>query len=131
MLLSTTKTKSRLMSEIVRKNIIKLRQIRGISQVQLAAKLNISAPALSKIETGVTILTLDRLMEIARALGTTASELIGETEKFLPNKYVEEIKVLKEVINNKDAEILILHKKLLSLYEDSIRLRKITECISA
>lgn len=99
------------MSEIVRKNIIKLRQIRGISQVQLAAKLNISAPALSKIETGVTILTLDRLMEIARALGTTASELIGETEKFLPNKYVEEIKVLKEVINNKDAEILILHKK--------------------
>lgn len=115
------------MSKIVCKNIILLRQIRGISQVQLAAKLNLSAPALSKIETGVTVLSLDRLLEIAKELGTTASALIGEAEEFLPNNDADEISALREVINEKDAEILVLHKKLLSLYEDKVKLMRSTD----
>ena len=118
------KTTPVLMSKIVCKNIIRLRQTRGISQVQLANRLNLSAPALSKIETGVTVLSLDRLLEIAKELGTTASELIAETEKFLPNNYVDEINALKDMIHKKDAEILALHKKLISLYEDRGKSKK-------
>ncbi|MBB6501151.1 helix-turn-helix domain-containing protein [Pedobacter cryoconitis] len=109
------------MSKTVCKNIVRLRQTKGISQTQLAARLNLSAPALSKIETGVTVLSLDRLLEIAKELGTTASELIAETEKFLPNTYVEEINALKKMIEEKDTEILLLYKKLLDLYEAKIK----------
>ncbi|MGY0035680.1 helix-turn-helix domain-containing protein [Pedobacter sp. NJ-S-72] len=115
------------MSKIVCKNIITLRQTQGISQVELATKLNLSAPALSKIETGVTVLSLDRLLEIAKELGTTASALIGEAEEFLPNNYADEIKALREMIHEKDAEILVLHKKLLNLYEDKVKLKRSTE----
>lgn len=109
------------MSKKVCENIVRLRQTKGISQVQLATRLNLSAPALSKIETGVTVLSLDRLLEIAKELGTTASELIAETEKFLPNIYVEEINALKKMIREKDTEILLLYKKLLDLYEAKIK----------
>lgn len=52
-----------------------IRQIKGISQLALAVKLDISQAAYSKIENGKTILTSDRLVIILRELNISDKTL--------------------------------------------------------
>ena len=61
------------------KNIspIKLARMRtGITQAELASKLNVSVTAVSMWETGVTHPTVKKLKPLAEALGTTVDELL-------------------------------------------------------
>lgn len=61
----------------VASNIRKTREHLHYTQEYLAAKLNISQNAYSKIELGYTKITLERLFQIAEILGIGALELIG------------------------------------------------------
>ena len=61
------------------KNIspIKLARMRtGITQAELASKLNVSVTAVSMWETGTTHPTVSKLKPLAEALGTTVDELL-------------------------------------------------------
>jgi transcriptional regulator with XRE-family HTH domain len=69
--LSDTKTQ-----EIVA-NIRKIREFRNYTQDYLAAKLNISQNAYSKIELGYSSITLHRLIEISEILEISLVELIN------------------------------------------------------
>ena len=60
----------------VASNIRKLREHRNYTQEYLAAKLNISQNAYSKIELGYTKITLERLFYIAMILDTDPVDLI-------------------------------------------------------
>lgn len=60
-------------------NIRSKREYRNYTQEYLAAKLNISQNAYSKIELGYTKITVERLFQIAAILEFDVSELI-ETE---------------------------------------------------
>lgn len=61
-------------------NIKNFRETANYSQEYLASRLNISQNAYSKIETGVSNITVDRLFHIAQALEIEVEELlkIGE-----------------------------------------------------
>ena len=57
-------------------NIRNKREYRNYTQEYLAAKLEISQNAYSKIELGYTKITVERLFQIAEVLGFAAEELI-------------------------------------------------------
>jgi len=56
----------------VLQRIVKKRKELGISQMDLAVKLNLTNNGYFKVETGKTKLSVFRLLEIAKALGVSA-----------------------------------------------------------
>lgn len=56
-------------------NIRRIREKKGISQVELARKVNVTQAMLCQIERGTKSLTLPLGMEIAAALGCDVNEL--------------------------------------------------------
>ncbi len=61
--------------------IRKLREKKDYSQTFMADKLGISQNAYSKIEIGLTKISLDRFFEIAKVLNVTPFELLKESEQ--------------------------------------------------
>lgn len=55
----------------------KFRKVRGLSQEQLAEKINISVTHMSHIETGNTKLSLQVFADLAAALDVSADDLLG------------------------------------------------------
>lgn len=70
------KEKLKLQMKEVASNIRKVREFRNYTQDYLAAKLEISQNAYSKIELGYSKITLDRLFHIALILEVQAMELL-------------------------------------------------------
>jgi HTH-type transcriptional repressor of puuD len=60
------------------KNIAQLRKAQKIKSYELAEMAGVKQPYISAIENGKKIPSLEVLQKIARALGTTTSELLGE-----------------------------------------------------
>lgn len=77
------KEKLKLEMKAVAANIRKVREYRNYTQDYLAAKLEISQNAYSKIELGYSKITLDRLFHIALILEVLVQELL----QFDPEKY--------------------------------------------
>ena len=78
--LSNTTTQKSSMSEnslqlIVGKNIQKIRESKGISQQELAAKCNFEKSNMSRLEAGRVNPTLSTLEKIAKALDVSLTEL--------------------------------------------------------
>ena len=61
--------------------IKQIRELKNFTQEYVATKLNLSIRAYSKIETGETQLTINRLNEISEALGVEPMEILGFDEK--------------------------------------------------
>jgi transcriptional regulator with XRE-family HTH domain len=77
MLNTNIKSLSDLKTQEVVANIRKIREFRNYTQDYLAAKLNISQNAYSKIELGYSSITLHRLIEITEILEISLIELIN------------------------------------------------------
>lgn len=58
-----------------------IRQEKGITQEDVADKLNISQSSYAKLENGGTVIDIERLQEVADVLEVPNSEFIPETEK--------------------------------------------------
>ena len=81
------KEKLKLEMKAVAGNIRKVREYRNYTQDYLAAKLEISQNAYSKIELGYSKITLDRLFHIAIILEVAVMELLEfDAEKFRRRK---------------------------------------------
>lgn len=81
------KEKLKLEMRAVAANIRKVRSYRNYTQDYLAAKLEISQNAYSKIELGYSKITLDRLFHIALILEIEVMELLQfDAEKFKRTK---------------------------------------------
>lgn len=93
--------------------IKQLRELKNFTQEYIAQKLGLSTRAYSKIETGETQLTINRLNEISTILGIEPMEILGFDEK--------------QVFNNckQDGYIGINHinfpEKLVQQYEETIQ----------
>lgn len=59
-------------------NIKEARQMKGITQEQLAKMLGITQGAVAQWENGLTHPSFDMLPKVAEALGMTVDELIGK-----------------------------------------------------
>src|ERR1700761_3991344 len=94
-----------------------IRQRNGWTQEDVASKLGISIPALSKIETGVTDVNLSRLEQIADIYGITLMQLINIfNEELQPIEFTSDI--LKKKLGEQEAEINALQRKVIELYDE-------------
>ena len=59
-------------------NIKNLRKLKGLSQEELAARLNVVRQTVSKWEKGLSVPDADMLVSLAEALDTKVSILLGE-----------------------------------------------------
>lgn len=57
-------------------NIKKYREMCGLTQVELAARLNVSGPFVCQLERGTKVLTLPLAAEIANALGCKVTDFL-------------------------------------------------------
>ncbi len=87
-----------------------LRKKLGLSQEELAERINMDTPNLSNIERGKRFMTAETLEKIAQALQTTERELFdfskhepqkyyrNDIEKYLDNSSLEDLKFFLDVI---------------------------------
>ena len=94
-------------------NIRELRRAKGLSQEELAVKLNVVRQTVSKWETGVSVPDADALIGISEVLETPVSVLLGET---VSEPKPDELKVIAEkleVINLQLAQRKAARRKAL------------------
>lgn len=105
---------------MLNENIKAIRKSKGLSQQELAVKLNVVRQTVSKWEQGLSVPDSDMLISISEALETPVSTLLGENVIELE---VDDLKVISaklEVINlqlaqSKTTRKRILHWLLISL----------------
>ena len=105
---------------MLNKNIKAIRKSKGLSQEELAIKVNVVRQTISKWEQGLSVPDSDMLISISEVLETPVSILLGET---IIEMKVDDLKVISEkleIINlqlaqRKTTRRKILHWLLVSL----------------
>ena len=91
------------LSLIISKNIVELRKQHGLTQLNLAEKLNYSDKAVSKWERGESIPDVSVLMQIAELFSVTLDYLVTEEHKESPKK--------EEVCKREEAQKIIYRNR--------------------
>ena len=105
---------------MLKENIKAIRKSKGLSQEELAIKLNVVRQTISKWEQGLSVPDSDMLISISEVLETPVSTLLGET---VIESKVDDLKAISEkleIINlqlaqRKTTRRKILHWLLISL----------------
>ena len=87
-------------------NIRKIRKAHGLSQEELAEKVNISTTHMSHIETGNTKLSLPVFVEIAAALEVRTDDLLHNTATGTTSTSLDEIASVLERCNAQQARVI-------------------------
>lgn len=93
-----------------------LRQKRGVNQKAMADLLEISIPAYSKLETGITDPNFSRINQIAQVHNLTLREFLDVGEEGA-SEQEQVITQLKEKITNLENSVIRLQSKLIDLYD--------------
>ena len=107
------------------KKIRLLRHQKGWSQEDVAKRLDISIPAFSKIETGITDINLSRLEQISILFEMTVVQLLTLNDSDQEKKYNNELDSIVKKLPDREAEVIDLQKKVIELYEE-LRMAKVT-----
>ena len=100
------------------KKIRLLRHQKGWSQEDVSRRLDISIPAFSKIETGITDVNLSRLEQISTLFEMTVVQLLTFNDTEQQEKYTSELEVLTKKLQEREMEVIDLQKKIIVLYEE-------------
>ena len=100
------------------KKIRLLRHQRSWSQEDVAKQLDISIPAFSKIETGITDVNLSRLEQIATLFEMSIVQLLTFNDTEEQEKYNNEVESLSKKLQEREADVIELQKKVIELYEE-------------
>ena len=105
---------------MLNENIKVIRKSKGLSQQELAVKLNIVRQTVSKWEQGLSVPDSDMLISLSEALETPVSTLLGETVIASEVDDLKAISAKLEVINlqlaqRKTTRRKIIHWSLISL----------------
>ncbi len=84
-------------------NIKNLRTIKGLSQDELAIRLNVVRQTVSKWERGLSVPDSEILINIAKELDTTVSVLLGETIQPNDNLDIKTLATKLEILNEQMA----------------------------
>lgn len=101
---------------MLNENISSLRKSKGLSQEELAVKLNVVRQTISKWEKGLSVPDADMLISISEVFETPVSVLLGEN---ITQTKTDDIKVISEkleVINLQLAQIKESRRKKLHLF---------------
>ena len=93
-----------------------LRQKKGVNQKAMADLLQISIPAYSKLETGITDPNFSRINQIAQVHNLTLREFLDVGEEGA-SEQEQVITQLKEKINHLENSVIRLQSKLIDLYD--------------
>jgi len=99
------------------KKIRLLRHQKGWSQEDVAKRLDISIPAFSKIETGITDVNLSRLNQISKLFGLSLVQLLSTSDPEEDKQIENEISQLQNKLQSRETEVIELQKKVIDLYE--------------
>jgi transcriptional regulator with XRE-family HTH domain len=69
-------------TQIIAKNLVRLRQSQDWTQDDMSDKLHISRQAISKWETGASIPNLDALLELSKLFKLTINEILELTDSY-------------------------------------------------
>jgi transcriptional regulator with XRE-family HTH domain len=100
------------------KKIRLLRHQKGWSQEDVAKKLDISIPAFSKIETGITDINLSRLEQISNLFEMSVVQLLTFNDLDQDQKTISELEVINKKLMDREAEVIDLQKKVIELFEE-------------
>ena len=103
--------------------IKQIRELKNVSQEFVANKLGLSIRAYSKIETGETQLTINRLNEISEALGVDPIEVLGFDDKQVFNNCKQDGYIGINHINIPE-KLMQQYEKTIAVLEDEIKLLK-------
>lgn len=98
--------------------IKQLRLERNMTQRTVSNVLQISGPALSKIENGSTNININRLQQFAAFFEVSIAYLLEEE---MP---ADEVKLLRLKVKQREQEVAALQTKVISLYEEARRFGK-------
>ena len=87
--------------------IRRARKARGLSQEELAEKINISTTHMSHIETGGTKLSLAVFADLAAALEISADELLNSAAGKGTEAYTSEITLLLAKCSSAEARLIV------------------------
>ncbi|RYY37163.1 MAG: XRE family transcriptional regulator [Sphingobacteriaceae bacterium] len=107
------------------KKIRLLRHQKGWSQEDVAKKLDISIPAFSKIETGITDINLSRLEQIATLFEMSVVQLLTFNDTEEEQKFANELETIHKKLTERETEVIDLQKKVIELFEE-LRVKKVT-----
>jgi len=100
------------------KKIKLLRHQRSWNQEDMAKRLDISIPAFSKIETGITDVNLSRLEQISTLFDMDVVQLLTFNDDNKEQNKNTEMETLANRVKEREAEIVQLQKKIIDLYEE-------------
>ena len=103
--------------------IKQIRELKNITQEYIATQLGLSIRAYSKIETGETQLTINRLNEISKALGIDPIEVLGFDDKQVFNNCKQDGYIGINHINLPE-KLIQQYEKTIAVLEDEVRLLK-------
>ena len=98
---------------MLNENIKAIRKSKGLSQQELAVKLNVVRQTVSKWEQGLSVPDSDMLIAISEALETPVSTLLGETVSATEADGLKAVSEKLEVINLQLAQIKAARRKTL------------------
>jgi transcriptional regulator with XRE-family HTH domain len=106
--------------------IKQIRELKNVSQEFVANKLGLSIRAYSKIETGETQLTINRLNEISEALGVDPIEVLGFDDKQVFNNCKDGNFGSGDgyIYNALPEKLILQYEKTIAVLEDEIKLLK-------
>jgi len=99
------------------KKIRLLRHQKGWSQEDVAKRLDISIPAFSKIETGITDVNLSRLNQISKLFELSLVQLLSTSETEEDKEKLDVVNDLSNKLQLREVEVIELQKKVIDLYE--------------
>ena len=99
------------------KKIRLLRHQKGWSQEDVAKRLDISIPAFSKIETGITDINLSRLEQIANIYEIDVVQLLSADMEAIEHE-PSNLSIIQKKLLDREAEIANLQRKVILLYEE-------------
>ena len=108
----TVTTKGKEGVTVLNENIKVIRKSKGLSQQELAVKLNVVRQTISKWEQGLSVPDSDMLIALSEALETPVSILLGET---VTDPTVDDLKVISEkleMINLQFAQKTTARRKM-------------------
>jgi transcriptional regulator with XRE-family HTH domain len=100
------------------KKIRLLRHQKGLSQEDVAKRLDISIPAFSKIETGITDVNLSRLEQISTLFEMSVVQLLTFNDTEQQEKYNSDLENLTKKVQERESDVIELQKKVIELYEE-------------
>ena len=84
---------------MLNENLKRIRKSKGLSQQELAVKLNVVRQTVSKWEQGLSVPDCDMLIALSEALETPVSALLGETVACTESDRINAVAEKLEVIN--------------------------------